>query len=87
MLCSVCVEWVSTCLLAGMCSVRSVFMRMCVHVYVFINYIVIVQERGKQFYFQPHKLVTWRILQEYLLKKTPLYVGVDDHRDTATVEG
>ena len=21
------------------------------------------------------------------LKKTPLYVGVDDHRDTATVEG
>jgi len=21
------------------------------------------------------------------LKKTPMYVGVDDHRDTATVEG
>ena len=73
----------------GMCSVCSVFMCMCVHVYVCVNYIVIAYCLGKRqtVLFSATQTRNVEDLARVSLKKAPLYVGVDDHRDTATVEG
>ena len=61
----------------------------CVHVLVAVYYCVYSFCLGKRqtVLFSATQTRNVEDLARISLKKAPLYVGVDDHRDTATVEG
>lgn len=53
----------------------------------FLNNINVILERRQTMLFSATQTEKTKNLTSLALKKEPVYVGVDDHRETATVAG